>query len=110
MLPVPGGHLEADLLFIDFRLNILRLTLCAGGGCRHNFVHEIQRSLWRFRHLIFQLPRRIAWEAQHLSLLSTNFCKLSNQLAGVVGIAFFSAIDGCFIQRLAGIPVIERLQ
>ena len=93
-VPVPGLELEAALLGVDHGLDIFRFLAALRSGGGHDRIHKLQRGFGSFGHLVFELPRGKAWEAEQLGLLSTKLRETRDGVARVVGVAAFGAVPG----------------
>ena len=92
IVPIPRLELKATMLTIDNCLIISGFLSRLGGCSRDDRIHELQRSLRRFSHLIFDLPSSKAREAEELGLLSPELGEAGNEVARIIGIAMFGAI------------------
>ena len=98
-IPVPRLEREAAVLSVDDRLDVLALARGAGRGERHESVHEIERVLRRFRHLVLELPGRVIGKPEQGRALRAQLREPRHDRARVVRIAVLGAVPGIVEDR-----------
>ncbi len=97
-------HREAALLCVDQVLDILGLARCFGAGAGHQRIHEFQRGLRCFRHLVTQFPCCMIWIAEQLGPPRTQLCQTGDIVTRIVGVSALSAVPGFLKDGFTGGP------
>ena len=109
-IPVRRGQAEAALLRVDHGLDAAGLAARTGGRRRHHVGQQLDRRLWRLRHLVFQ---RIGGEirvAEQLRAFGAQGGETLGDGTGVVGIALARALLRGLEQGKAGGTVGQRAE
>ena len=99
--------LEAALLGVGRRLDVVSF---AGSLCRrrgHDSIHELQSGFGVFGHLIFELPRGEAGIAEEFGFLRPKLRQPGDRVARVVGVSSLGAVPGMLKNCLAGGAITE---
>ena len=101
-VPVPRLDFKSALLFVNHGLDVLCFTGRLGCCRRHQRVHELQRRVRGFGHLVLQVPGSEVGKPEQLGLPGAQLCDAGDDVARVIGIAAFGAAPGVREERLTG--------
>ena len=110
--PVPGLKLEGScrILLVDQGLEVCRLFGDESSSFLDEFAEEAERGLLGLGHLVVELPRGVALEAEQSGALGTKLGEAGNGLGGVVGVAGLGSRPCEVEERFASIAIGERVE